>query len=355
MQPLPDGTLRYSPRDLVAYLEGDFAAWCERMHAERERAGGAGSDGAGVGHARRGRPGGRPRHPEGRRARAALPRAASASGIPTIVEIDRADPEGPARTLAAMEPALRSSTRPTSSSDGWGGYPDFLFRCPGHDCACRGWHYTPWDTKLARSAKPDFLLQLCAYADMLEGDPRLPARPRSCSCSATARSGRSRPGTSSTTTGSSGGPSSTFQADWDVAAMPEPGLDRSWGRWEKTAEKLLEQSDHLSRVANITRGQVRRLEEAGIPTLTALAGCERSPGGSARSPSQVFERLRLQARLQLDSRGHPQPLWQHRAPGPEEPRRGLALLPPAVGRRRLLRHGRLPLRRAAGWSTCSAR
>ena len=33
MQPLPDGTFRYSPRDLVAYLEGDFAAWCERAQA----------------------------------------------------------------------------------------------------------------------------------------------------------------------------------------------------------------------------------------------------------------------------------------------------------------------------------
>jgi hypothetical protein len=40
MQPLSDGTLRYSPRDLIAYLEGDFAAWCDRMHVERRRAGG---------------------------------------------------------------------------------------------------------------------------------------------------------------------------------------------------------------------------------------------------------------------------------------------------------------------------
>ncbi len=38
-----DGKLRFSPRDLVAYLEGDFAAWCERMLAERGRNGGAGS------------------------------------------------------------------------------------------------------------------------------------------------------------------------------------------------------------------------------------------------------------------------------------------------------------------------
>jgi hypothetical protein len=43
MIPLPDGTFRYSPRDLVAYLEGDFAAWCDRMYAERRRAGGAGA------------------------------------------------------------------------------------------------------------------------------------------------------------------------------------------------------------------------------------------------------------------------------------------------------------------------
>ena len=43
MQPLPDGTLRYSPRDLVGYLEGDFAAWCDRMHVERQRAGAAGT------------------------------------------------------------------------------------------------------------------------------------------------------------------------------------------------------------------------------------------------------------------------------------------------------------------------
>src|SRR5215210_5691776 len=43
MIPLPDGTRLYSPRDLVAYLDGDFAAWCERMQAERGLGGGTGS------------------------------------------------------------------------------------------------------------------------------------------------------------------------------------------------------------------------------------------------------------------------------------------------------------------------
>jgi hypothetical protein len=34
MQRLPSGAFRYSPRDLIAFLEGDFAAWCERAHLE---------------------------------------------------------------------------------------------------------------------------------------------------------------------------------------------------------------------------------------------------------------------------------------------------------------------------------
>lgn len=39
-----DGTRLSWPRDLVAYLEGDIAAWCERIHIERDRAGAAGSE-----------------------------------------------------------------------------------------------------------------------------------------------------------------------------------------------------------------------------------------------------------------------------------------------------------------------
>ena len=326
MIPLPDGTLRYSPRDLLAYLEGDFAAWCERMLAERERAGGAGSDqmewatpdegDEEVALAKRKGEEHEQRYLEQLRER-----------YPAIVEIDRSDPEGSARTLAAMEAGAPVIYQAHLVAGGWGGYPDFLFRCPGGDCGCRGWHYTPWDTKLARSAKPGFLIQLCAYADMLE----MVRGFRPSELVFVLGHGEERPY-----------PTrhffhyyrqlrrafAEFQAAWDRRRPPEPGLDRSWGRWEKSAERLLERSDHLSRVANITRGQIGRLEEAGIATLSALAECE--PGRRvSRVSDQVFERLRVQARLQRDSRGHPQPLWEHRPADPNEPRRGLALLPPA--------------------------
>jgi hypothetical protein len=35
------GALRFCPSDLIAFLEGDFAAWMERLHAERTRPAGS--------------------------------------------------------------------------------------------------------------------------------------------------------------------------------------------------------------------------------------------------------------------------------------------------------------------------
>jgi uncharacterized protein len=325
MIPLPDGTFRFSPRDLVAYLEGDFAAWCDRMQAERRRAGGAGSAELEWVKPDEGDP----------EAALAIQKgnehelrylAEVKERFPTILELDRADPEGPARTLAAMEAGVPVIYQAHLVADGWAGYPDFLYVCPGNGCPCGGRHYTPWDTKLARSAKPAFLIQLCAYADLLEAmrgyrpdevgfvfghgeKQQFPTRHYFHYYRQLRRS------------------FSSFQQAWTVARVPDPGLDRSWGGWEGAAEEILKRADHLSRVAFITRGQVRRLEDAGVTTLTALAGCEGS-GRPARMSVAVFDRLQTQAGLQLQSEGLLQPLWEPRPPVPGEDRRGLAQLPP---------------------------
>ena len=243
------------------------------------------------------------------------------------MEIDRTDPEGPRRTLAAMESGAPVIYQAHLVAGGWGGYPDFLFRCPATTAACGGWHYTPWDTKLARSAKPGFLSSSAPMPTCWRPSGAS-ARPSSCSCSATARSGRTRPTTSSTTTAGSGVLRRLPGGAGTRSRPPEPGLDRSWGRWEKTAEPLLERSDHLSRVANITRGQVRRLEEAGIATLTALAGAEPGTAGPHGSPSRCSigsaprPGSSSTRAATLSRSGSTAPRV------PEEPRRGLALLPP---------------------------
>ncbi len=326
MNRLPDGTFRFSPRDLVAYLEGDFAAWCERMLAEGHGNGKVGARADAPAWA----------VPDAKDEEAAL---AARMGLdhelrylnilrgrePRLVEIVRDEPADEGQTTAAMAAGAPVIFQAHLTSGAWHGYPDFLVRCHGNGCPCGSGHYTPWDTKLARSAKPHFLIQLCAYADMLEavrgyrpgevvfvlgqGDERsYPTRDYFFYYRQLRRS------------------FADFQTGWRPDRVPDPGLDRGWGRWETAAEQRLESSDHLSRVAGISRGQVRRLEEDGITTLTALAAAQPARKISKVSPP-VFERLRSQARLQLESAGQQMPRWQLRPPVPEEPRRGLAQLP----------------------------
>ena len=168
MKALPDGSFRYSPRDLIAYLDGDFAAWCERMYAEGQRTNGARSAAA---------PAWVPsRTPRTRRSKLAATKGDEherryleqlRTQYPGMVEFGRDDADGESRTLEAMAAHAPVIYQAHLAADGWGGFPDFLYLCGGDD-GCGGRHYTPWDTKLARSAKPAFLIQLCAYADMLE-------------------------------------------------------------------------------------------------------------------------------------------------------------------------------------------
>ena len=48
----------------------------------------------------------------------------------------------------------------------WIGFADFLVRVAS-PCPRWAWSYEPWDAKLARSARPEHLLQLALYGDLL--------------------------------------------------------------------------------------------------------------------------------------------------------------------------------------------
>ncbi|MBA3317823.1 MAG: TM0106 family RecB-like putative nuclease, partial [Gemmatimonadales bacterium] len=319
---LPDGTLRFSPRDLIAYLEGDFSAWCDRMDAERVRADPAVAPAPGWFRAD-------PKDAElDLVARKGLEHegrflARVKAGEPGLVELAQGD-SATADTLAAMRAGAPVIFQGHLAVGAWHGYPDFLFRTPGPS-ALGDYHYVAWDTKLARSARPYFLVQLCAYADLLETIQRV--RPaelvfvlgnedelhfETVHYFAYYRQiRRSFLG---------------FQKTWSPDCIPHPGFDRSWGRWSDAAEQRLDETDHLSRVARISRAQIRRLGEVGIATLRHLAETDVAGVPSIKAP--IFDRLRLQARLQYRSTEGAPPLWELVPPPPNEPRRGLVLLPP---------------------------
>ena len=84
-----------------------------------------------------------------------------------LVEIDTSDGsfEGlqaaAERTREAMEAGAPVIYQAAFVQDGWMGYADFLERTDDLPSQLGGWSYEAVDTKLARSLKPYFVVQLC--------------------------------------------------------------------------------------------------------------------------------------------------------------------------------------------------
>ena len=199
-------------------------------------------------------------------------------------------------------------------ADGWRGVADFLMRQPDGS-------YEVLDTKLARHAKPAYILQLCFYSEQLArlqgrepahihvllGNGELQSfRPREFD--AYARRVRRR-------------------LEQFVATSPETEpypVDRCGiCEFKPVCDAWWDEVDHLSRVAGLYRAQIEKLRGDGIVTLAALASAEKCPPDL--NPEQ-FEKLRRQAALQLARRRTGEPVFELL-----EPRAGagLALLPDA--------------------------
>ena len=88
----------------------------------------------------------------------------------------------------------------------------------------------------------------------------------------------------------------------------------------------LRDRDHLSQVANITRQQTRKLEEAEISTFTSLAAADPLKPIPDFNP-KVFHRLVTQAQLQEATKRKSQVQYQIIQPPPSESDRGLGALP----------------------------
>ncbi|HEY4320405.1 MAG TPA: TM0106 family RecB-like putative nuclease [Gemmatimonadales bacterium] len=243
---------------------------------------------------------------------------------PGLVEIAQGD-DANRLTLEAMRAGAPVISQGHLTLGDWHGYPDFLFRVDGPS-ALGDFHYIPWDTKLARSAKPYFIVQLCAYCEMLDAIQLVMPREfrfvlghggelgfRSDDFMQYYRRFKHS--------------FLDFQARWNAEVIPDPGRDRSFGRWNELAEEMLLASDHLSRVANISRNQIEKLEAQGLDTFSALATTARNDCPPIKAVS--FDILKRQARLQASATETAPPPWEQRPTTDDNERCGLALLPPA--------------------------
>ncbi|MFN6925018.1 MAG: TM0106 family RecB-like putative nuclease [Tabrizicola sp.] len=235
-----------------------------------------------------------------------------------VVEIPRGDLAADARaTRAALEQGAEVVFQGAFLSGTWGGWSDFLLRVD-RPSALGPFSYEVADTKLKRRPHPKHVLQLVLYSDLLtEVQSVAPefahvelgtgerATLRLADYAHYARAARAR--------------LEAFVAN-PQPTRPVPCADCGLCRWVAHCESVWQAEDSLFNVANISRGQVKKLEAAGITTMATLAALDRPVRGMAEG---TRARLVTQARLQ-HARKTGAPAFELRAP---EPGKGFDLLP----------------------------
>jgi predicted RecB family nuclease len=305
------GTLVFSPSDLIVFMESEYASWMDRFYLEFPEE----------------------VHPDEATPQELISRVKGEEHEHEFLEelADRGrdicnlkgnDDEN--ATLEAMRAGREIIYQGKVALEFFAGFPDFLVRVEGKSFL-GGYHYEAWDTKLARKPKPYFVIQLCCYSEMIaELQRRLPDEFQVILGNKEKRRFRSE---------------DYFyyyrqlklafleqQEAFHPRTPPEIPGPNNLGRWSEHATKILEGRDDLSLIAGIRTTQVRRLQYAGINTTRTLSETGRSGVPGITPPA--FNRLRRQSRLQIASRGLPQPKYEVIELDPSNPRLGFAMLPP---------------------------
>ncbi len=226
-------------------------------------------------------------------------------------------------TIAAMRQGREVIYQARLILEPFAGWADFLIRVPGVS-EFGNWQYEVWDTKLARSMKPYFAIQLCCYAEMLEAlQGRLPEQ-----AGVILGTGERKPLRVSDYYFYYRSIKRAFleqQESFERDMPPEFPGRADYGHWTSYVTGILEAREDLSFVANIRSGQIAKLVTAGIATMKELTTSTRQAiPGMARD---TFERLRSQARLQLSSVPGEPPPYELLPEPPEGQRQGFGLMP----------------------------
>ena len=314
-----NGQLYYSPSDLTRFMESPFASWMERFSIEY--------------------PGQAPeKDPEdalmavlarkGYAHEDALEEEFLSKGLNVIKVDGDSQKEKHGKTLSAMQEGVDVIIQARLELNQFAGYSDFLVKVLG-ESQLGNFHYEIWDTKLASKVKPTFLIQLCCYAEMIEAIQGVPPK----FVTVALGSGEKKLFKTLDYSYYYRAVKDAFlslQELFSPDSPPDPADSKSWGDWSIYAEQLLLEKDHLFQVATITRGQIKKLNHAGIMTIQALADStiEFVPGIN----SSVLQRLKSQARIQLQTKVQQQsgkgdaPCFEIIKPAEGE-MSGLALLP----------------------------
>ena len=275
----------FSPSDLVRYFASPFASWMDRYHLENP--GKATPDietedqrliaDTGIRHE-------------------SNVLAELKSSVPGLHEIAGGDfAASKKETVAAFESKSPIVFQAALEHEGFAGYADFVMLGADDE-------YQVWDTKLARSPKPYYAIQLCCYSEMLA-----------------AVTGKEMPRKFGVILGSNERVEfriedfiyfyrnlkadflklqQGFTGEFDQRPEPLPRADH--GRWSSHADAFFTNRDHLVEVAGISVGQMKKLNTSGIHTMAMLANS--SGRQIPKLSADTLEKLVAQARLQCQTR-----------------------------------------------------
>lgn len=235
-------------------------------------------------------------------------------------------------TLAAMHAGVDVIWQASLHNDDLRGSADLLQRID-KPSALGEWSYIPIECKLSSHPKPIYVVQACAYCELLE--PILGHRPEHF---------RLYLGGGRFEQGEQGYPVARFwswyqqlrqryrdfRAAFDPSHEPEDGPG-DHGLWEPFIQERLEQKRDLILVAGLRGSQRQKLKAAGIHTIEQLAALPEQPNAPAQAfvpgmSNDVLLRLREQAAIQLETpAGAERPAFRVRPASQQAG--GLALLP----------------------------
>lgn len=241
----------YSPSDLIRYMESPFASWMERFDLEK--------------------PGTLERDQEDAEGKLVAEAGDEHENAYLfslreknfdVCEISRSK-EAKELTLKAIKDQRQIIFQPYLEMNGFGGYADFLK-------LNEDGMYEVWDTKLARSVKPYFLVQLCCYSEMLSTiTGQLPQKVGIILGNLNEEEFRT---------------AEHFDyylnlkksfleqmTQWSESNRPDPLPGAEHRDWSGAAENWMREQDHLCLVASLRSNQVKKFNDAGINTVAELA------------------------------------------------------------------------------------
>ena len=245
-------------------------------------------------------------------------------------------PEKIQSTIDAMHQGADVIYQAALTNDAFQGCADFLVKAQGQS-DLGDHHYAVWASNPGSVVKSHDLIQLCCYVDMLETIQG--CRPASMVVSlANGEQARFKVSDLYFYYLAQKQAFLNMHKSFDPDNKPDPASSRSQGRWSAYASELLEQRDHLSTVATISRSQIKKLEKAKIDTCAALidSDCDTVPGMNRAT----FSSLKAQASIQQRSKGKTPPLYEV-LPARKHGALGLGALPAASALDSFVRFERL--------------